>query len=378
MKTAMAEREHRSVNNANKLLIFIAIVFLVISFPVNSQPLHSSYMSIPAMGMGGAFTTYPRDATVTLTNPALLNRSDFHFTLISVPVRIGDEAKDIFTFFNNNADSLSNLANLSKPGQQQISDDIRPIDDKWINIGSNPFMGFTLPGINLGLAIYSNIVAAVKVDQGVMIPAAGLKGYVVAGISIGKGFAVSGWESGAAIRYYQRAALSPKRISAKDVGSGKDIANEWKSELTDIESGIGLDAGVIRSISEKTDVAVTVQDLVGLRDGWVKPNLITGIAYKPVKNMILCADMNDWFNTQGVALFQKLDMGAEYRLPFYKRWLGGIDLRAGVHQGYPTFGFGLKLLVINLDYAYFGMEGGNKPGQIMEYSHRLGVSVTIN
>ncbi|MCF7811162.1 conjugal transfer protein TraF [bacterium] len=359
-------------------LFLFVIAILTASIPVYGQPLHSGYMSIAAMGMGGAFTTYSRDATMTLTNPALLNRTGFHLTIISVPASIGNEAKDIFDFFDNNADSLSNLSNLSEPGQQQLSDEIRPFDDKWVNLGANPFLGFTLPGSKLGLAIYSNIVAAVKVDQGVMIPAAGLKGYVDAGVSIGKGFTVMDWESGLAIRYYQRASLSPKRVSAKDMNSTKDIANEWKSELTDIESGIGLDAGVIRSISEKTDVAVTVQDLVGIRDGWVKPNLITGIAYKPAENLILCADMNDWFNTQGVAFFQKLDMGAEYRLPFYKRWLGGIGLRAGVHQGYPTFGFGLKALIFNLNYAYFGMEGGNKPGQIMEYSHRLGVSLTFD
>jgi len=212
----------------------------------------------------------------------------------------------------------------------------------------------------------------------VMIPAAGLKGYVDAGVSLGKGFNVMDWESGIALRYYQHSSLSPKRVSSGDMNSIKYIAKEWGNELTDSKAGFGLDAGVIRTLSEKMDIAVTVQDLVGLCDGWVKPNLITGVLYKPVKHLVLCADMNDWFNTQGVALFQKLNMGAEYRLPFYKQKFGGIDIRAGIHQGYPTFGFGLKLLLINLDYAYFGMEGGNKPGQIMEYSHRLGFSLTFN
>ena len=83
------------------------------------------------------------------------------------------------------------------------------------------------------------------------------------------------------------------------------------------------------------------------------------------------ADMNDWFNSQGVALFQKLNLGAE--LKYYV-----LDLRAGVHQGYPTVGLGLNLRVLQFDYAYFGMEAGNQPGQIMEYSHRLGITIGVN
>jgi len=117
---------------------------------------------------------------------------------------------------------------------------------------------------------------------------------------------------------------------------------------------------------------VTVQDLIGSHDGWVKPNLIAGIAYQYSKRLLLCADMNDWFNTQGVGFFQKLNMGAEFRLPIL------LDIRAGVHQGYPTFGLGLRLMILKLDYAYFGNEGGILPGQIQEYSHRFGITIGIN
>jgi len=378
MKTAMAERKYRTVRIVKKLVFISVIAILTTSIPAFSQPLHSGYMSIAAMGMGGAFTTYSRDATITLTNPALLNRTEFHLTIISVPVSFGDEIGDLLNFYENYGDSLKNLDNLTESYQRQMFKEIEPMDDQWVNLGANPFFGFTFSDIKFGLAVYSNLVAAVKIDQGVIVPAAGLKGHLDTGISFGKGFPVMDWESGLAMRFYRRSSLSQKRVSSGDMSSMDDITKEWENELTDSKAGFGLDAGVIRTMSEKMDIAVTVQDLVGSRDGWIKPNLITGVLYRYAEHLVLCADMNDWFNTQGVAFFQKLNMGAEYRLPFYKQQLGGIDFRAGIHQGYPTFGFGLRLLIINLDYAYFGMEGGNKPGQIMEYSHRLGISLTFN
>lgn len=355
--------------------ILLAVLIAGTSFCV---PLHSGYMSVPAMGMGGAFTAYPRDATMTIVNPALLNRTKFHFTIISIPFGLDNELTEITSFLQDNADSLGNFETQSPDGMEELRKGIEPLDDRWVNISTNPFLGVAIPGINLGATFYSNLKTGVKIDQGVIFPAVGIKGYLDTGFSIGKGFKIMDWETGLALRYYQRRSISSKRISAGDAVAMDEVISEGTKELGSSTTGISVDAGVIRTINDKLDVAVTVQDLVGVRDGWVKPNLITGVSYKLANRLLFCADINDWFNTQGVAFFQKLDWGAEYRLPFFKDWLGGFDLRAGVHQGYPTFGAGLRVFILQLDYAYFGYEAGNKPGQIMEYSHRLGITIGIN
>ncbi len=46
-------------------------------------------------------------------------------------------------------------------------------------------------------------------------------------------------------------------------------------------------------------------------------------------------------------------------------------LRAGINQGYTTFGLGFKLLLVQIDYAYYGVEEGRIPGQLPSWRHRL-------
>jgi hypothetical protein len=54
-----------------------------------------------------------------------------------------------------------------------------------------------------------------------------------------------------------------------------------------------------------------------------------------------------------------------------------LALRAGINQGYPTFGGGLALGFMRLDYAFFGAEHGRVPGQLPSWSHTLQVAFGI-
>jgi len=353
-------------------LIITILAVLLTAGSVNSQPLHLGYMSVAAMGMGGSYTAYPRDATMTVTNPALLNRAKFHLTILSFPIGMDNEIFEFVDFVKKHSEDLENYETLSPQEKEELLHDAEPFDDKWYHVNTNAFMGLTVPAANFGAAIYNDMLTGAKIDQGIILPAVGLKGYSDLGIAFAKGFNFMDFEAGLGLRFYQRSSFTPIRVSANDIGSMTDILSEGLEELEDKKSGFGIDAGVIRTINDKLDLAVTVQDLIGSHDGWVKPNLITGIAYQATEELLLCADMNDWFNTQGVGFFQKLNMGAEYRLPLL------LDVRIGIHQGYPTAGVGLRLLILKLDYAYFGKEGGNLPGQIQEYSHRFGITIGIN
>ncbi|MDP8241240.1 MAG: hypothetical protein P9X24_19300 [Candidatus Hatepunaea meridiana] len=122
-----------------KHIIVIALAALLMTGALYSQPLHSSYMSVAAMGMGGSFTAYPRDATMTIVNPALLNRAKFHLTLLSLPFGLDDDINDIVSFIENNSDGLSNVENLSDQAKDDLIKDAEPIDDTWININVSPF-----------------------------------------------------------------------------------------------------------------------------------------------------------------------------------------------------------------------------------------------
>lgn len=55
-------------------------------------------------------------------------------------------------------------------------------------------------------------------------------------------------------------------------------------------------------------------------------------------------------------LGKKIHLGAELNLPL-------IDLRAGLYQGYTSYGVGLDLWLLRLDAALFSLETGQYPGQ---------------
>ena len=54
-----------------------------------------------------------------------------------------------------------------------------------------------------------------------------------------------------------------------------------------------------------------------------------------------------------------------------------LALRAGLSQGYTTFGAGLLLPVVRLDYAFYGVEEGRIPGQLPSWNHSLQLTISL-
>lgn len=54
-----------------------------------------------------------------------------------------------------------------------------------------------------------------------------------------------------------------------------------------------------------------------------------------------------------------------------------LALRAGLSQGYTTFGAGLNLPLVKLDYAYYGVEEGRLPGQLPSWNHTLQLTLSL-
>ncbi|MGI9174146.1 MAG: hypothetical protein ACR2GR_02345 [Rhodothermales bacterium] len=54
-----------------------------------------------------------------------------------------------------------------------------------------------------------------------------------------------------------------------------------------------------------------------------------------------------------------------------------LALRAGLSQGYTTFGAGLLLPVVRLDYAFYGVEEGRIPGQLPSWNHSLQLTLSL-
>ncbi len=83
----------------------------------------------------------------------------------------------------------------------------------------------------------------------------------------------------------------------------------------------------------------------------------------------------------GVALDYVSRSTSESSQPFLSKFrLGGqatvagiLALRAGISQGYPTFGTGIETPFFRLDYVFYGVEDGRLPGQLERYNHLVQV-----
>ncbi|MNL63779.1 hypothetical protein D3C87_1879440 [compost metagenome] len=87
----------------------------------------------------------------------------------------------------------------------------------------------------------------------------------------------------------------------------------------------------------------------------------------------------DWtFGVEGrhlldndVQLGKKLHVGTEVSLPF-------IDVRAGLNQGYMSYGVGLNFLIFRLDAVSYVEELGVYPGQTADNRYMVGLTVDLS
>jgi hypothetical protein len=64
---------------------------------------------------------------------------------------------------------------------------------------------------------------------------------------------------------------------------------------------------------------------------------------------------------------------SKFRLGGQATLAGVLALRAGVSQGYPTFGAGVETRFFRLGYVFHGVEDGRLPGQLERYNHLVEV-----
>jgi len=90
------------------------------------------------------------------------------------------------------------------------------------------------------------------------------------------------------------------------------------------------------------------------------------------RHFVFAMDVDDLTNTNeklvGQTFFKKVHVGGEYQTKM-------LSLRGGFNSGYPSFGVGLNLWLVKLDYAFYGDELGMYAGQIVEWNHMISASI---
>lgn len=83
-----------------------------------------------------------------------------------------------------------------------------------------------------------------------------------------------------------------------------------------------------------------------------------------VRELLIAADIKDISGKD--IFFNKVHFGAELDME-------KIAIRCGINQGYPTYGFGINLSILHIDYAYLTEEWGYYPGQNPNSAHIISV-----
>ncbi|MDP8285029.1 MAG: hypothetical protein RAP03_00050, partial [Candidatus Electryonea clarkiae] len=297
-----------------RVLLIVMLLFALCgqAFPKGQRYVPTgayNYLSVGQMGMGGMTTMIGTSAATTFNNPALLNRQKFDIEITPVIIGLGDDLTDIVNFVSDHKDDFAVFDSLSPAEQGAFINDSESFDNKWMGIHVSPFVGLAFKG--WGVGGYGNVSTDVKLDQGVVVPSVGARGYmdVVVGIGHGRIVEIAGteWELGATFRFIQRQTVSPIKVSAADAGDTGELSSTVMDELEDPTAGFGVDVGMIRTLELKgkeLDVGVVVQDLIGSMDGMVKPNLKFGAMY----HMPFADNM----------MLKRFDVGMEY-VDFFNR-----------------------------------------------------------
>lgn len=368
------------------------------------------------LARGGAGVALPSAETALFYNPAHLARPDLRpFTLTVLAVQGGANPK----LLGDVRFLLDEVVPAVERGfQTPLSDEDRALFDRALERGARPTVGraaVTLPqltlragGVGLGAGVFATNTTRYRFeDLGGGIPLLDLfaQADLIGAAAVGAALPNTPVAVGTTARYARRVigykhkdllAMDPDRehlhliggqTLAFDVGlHATDVAPELPGRLDvglalyDVLGG-GFTYALERSIRlggngapDEAEIA-RVLEAFEARDG--RTSFRLGAAYRleilgPLARVALAADYVSTSSSESAQpALAKLRLGAEGTLG------GLLALRAGIGQGYPSVGLGLRLPGVRLDYALFGEEDGRLPGQLPRYSHVMQVRVGL-
>lgn len=372
------------------LLTVLSVLFISSVSFCGNEP-RSMILSPRVAGMGGAFVAVADDENALFYNPAgLKNIQKSQFTFFNPVVKLGKDYSKLQDF-KNDMDAANSIADPDQKSQQRIRS-----AQKYIPLNVTAGLSFSplyvSPTFSAALFGTGDIRAEV-VDTSE--PKLRVQGFTdVTGIVAHPYVLNEKLALGASLRVINRSRYVCKTTACGTVGSSvielgiKDLESTSGSDIQDKyidnkkSTGIGIDIGTLYKLNEKVTLGAGIYNLFSTKFDYDTysnniPGTVTiGMKYDPsamlasasfLKDTKVAVDIDRFFN--GGSLWKKLHIGVESKLSEM------LDLRLGLNAGWPTFGLGLKLGFLNLDYAYFQEERGGYAGQLEDASHIIGLAL---
>ena len=320
--------------------------------------------------MGGVYVFNETDPASFLQNPGYACYTEgLNVNLFDIQLGVGD-LQSYSELTNNGSTSLPSPSGLSG---------LSPYYGKDIWLGAGGYAALTLPCF--GVAGYYTATTSFLLHNPAY-PQLNTFYQTDYGANIGGGFKL-----GPMLSF----GLAAKRVTRKGgpyVFGPDALAN---GELTDLVTsidnegvGYGLDVGLVSrfdALPFNPTLSLGWRDIGSM--AFVKTKG-TDAPNRQKDNLVLGAGIDGSIPLLGFSagveyrhatdaneqIGKKLHMGAEVHLGFF-------DVRAGLYQGYPTYGLGIGLLFLQLDVAKYTVEQGAYPGQNPQERIQIGLMMEI-
>ncbi len=348
------------------------------------------YLGSRPLGMGEAFIALADDYNGLFYNPAGLARLNSPMNAgIGMKLDLGDlfgmagDAFDIFDMHGENMQSMEGMA--SDP---TLVDDLMLYDREPIGFATLPEMHFaarsTDPDFPLGIggAWFLHSQGVFTLDKGIYLPKGNaavrtdLVFRVAAAADIWKGLSFGIAPIMATYSFVEQG------IGFDEIQTVADTLNvkidKEASRIYEPGFGFGVSMGLLYDIvPTELRVGAVVDNLfLKINDDPVPASYSLGIAYLPAifRNQGMMRHVNlalDWRDIgSDRPILTNLNFGGEMDLTLAR-------LRGGFKGGYPTFGLGLNLFIMQMEFTSWADERGLYAGQWEErhylLSFRLGI-----
>lgn len=336
---------------------------LFLSFSVSAEELYQPGLQARCFAMGGTCVSHVRGASALFFNPAALAMVEgFDFIIAETQAGVSKDAIDFASQLQGSTFAATDLNNLY---------------GKTLTADITARSGFAMP--NFGFGVFSNNYTNMQFSDPTF-PTFNMNFISEYGYIVGGSFVLNSNSSfGISARHIKRWG-GEKDIDVMTL-IGASSSTVASSNFQDHGVGHAVDIAFMTILNHqlRPTLSLVWQDLgvttFNLSSGTTPPppiydNLIFGAAIKQEVGIMSFSHAFEYkfIRTDGHDLSKKIHIGTEGSI-------GPLDLRAGINQGYITYGFGLDLLFFQIDAAAYATELGTYAGQ--SRSDRYNVSLTI-
>lgn len=349
-----------------KLLLFF-ISLMSLSTQGRAQELYEPFRGIRSLGMGSVVISIVNDGSAVIHNPAALGRLEglnIHLLELGLGGRMLS-AEDMAAIEGIDSDDPSTYNDLFGTRFNFKVNGALGVAVPYFGVGYYTDYDLSLELHNPGFPEFTTYF---KNDSAVSVGAAypiGPKTYF-----------------GMALKRMTRWGGETQELGLTTVANAGDLAGVME-EFENKGQGYGIDMAVLTEIPAPLNPVATIvwQDV-----GSTAFTKTSGADAPPHVPQNLSAGVSlgfdlpglDWtFAMEGrhllepdVQIGKKVHIGTELSIPF-------IDLRAGINQGYITYGLGFDFLIFRLDAASYTEELGIYPGQTADNRVMIGLSMDL-